>query len=325
MYKNYSALNLLFYVSKLLGFAPYTLLENNSFVPSRIAKKYSILLCIVVLAAETEVFAFQMMKNTPVLIFGLVLLSLSSVVTHVLSVFISISASRKFIRISEKIGILHSMFHQTFDVRKRQFYALVAQLAFGFTCVGSYLLWDSVHVSNKEGKWESVVTKLVCILGDYVVVLQYINLVLIAGQYFSHMNIQLIQLEDLFSQKPLTDYADEGTVSLSLNSGVTSSKPAGHQLRDRVSSFPDLHKKLFETTRSINSAYSLQILFIVAKIFVHITFCLYLFFVVIYSEHYDKHYGVHALFFCFWTIFQLVLIVVSCDFTKSKVNMTFFK
>jgi hypothetical protein len=264
------------------------------------------------------------MKDTPLLILGLVLLSLSSVATHVLSVFISINASKKFIRIAKKINILDSMYHQTFYVRKKQFYALAAQLMIGFISVGSYLLWAHFYISNHDEKWDGIAIKLICVLGDYIVVLQYINLVLIAGQYFSHINTQLIDLEHFYSQKPLAGHAETATFFLS-RTGITSPKPVRHHLRDRVSCFVELYEKLFDTTRSINSAYSLQILFNVAKMFVHITFCLYLVIVVTFSRDYDKQYRINALFFCFWTIFQLVLIIVCCDYAKGKVNMNICK
>lgn len=324
MCKVYSAFHLLFYVSKFLGFAPYALMKNGKLIPSSIAKKYSIILCIVVIAAEIKVFAVEVMKDTPLLLVGLVLLSLSSVVTHILSVFMSINGSKKFIRISEKINIFDSMFHQTLDVRKKQFYSLVAQIMIGSISLGSYLFWANIYIGNKEEKWEGVVTKLICVLGDYIIVLQYTNLVVIFGQYFSHINIQLIELDRIFSQKPTARHVETGNFFIS-HVSITSAKPVRHELRDRVSCFMDLYEKLFDATRFIDSAYSLQILLIVAKIFVHITFCLYLVFVVIFSTYYDKCYSINALFFCFWAIFQLVLIIVCCDYTKGKVSRIVFK
>jgi len=60
----HSALKLLFHVSKVLGFAPYTLLDNGVLVPSRAAKIYSIFLCICLMAAKGDVFAIMDTKNT---------------------------------------------------------------------------------------------------------------------------------------------------------------------------------------------------------------------------------------------------------------------
>jgi hypothetical protein len=281
-------------------------------------------LSIVVTAAEMEVFAFKIMNDTPLLFIGFMLLSLSSFMTHVLSVFISITSYKKFKRMLEKINVLDSMFSQKIDVRKKQFYALIAQLVFGFVSLGSYSIFSYFYTSDGKEKISHLAIKLICVLGDYIVVLQYINLVLFAGQYFSHINAQLIQLEHLYSQKQSTGHVEAATGFLS-HVDTTSQTAVTRELRGQVLCIVDLYEKLLSATRSINTAYSLQILFNIAKIFVHITFCLYLVFVVTLSKDYDKQYWLHALFFCSWAIFQLVLIVFCCDNTKMKVNMNTFK
>jgi hypothetical protein len=102
---------------------------------------------------------------------------------------------------------------------------------------------------------------------------------------------------------------------------VTFPKPTRPRLRDQILTLVEFYSKLLDTIRSINSAYSLQILLIVAKIFFHITFCLYLFFIVTFSPDYDKQYRIHALFFILWTTFQLVFIIASCDYTKTEVSV----
>jgi len=95
MCRVYSALKLLFYVSKILGFAPYTLLENGVLVPSRAAKRYSIFLCIWVIASKVDTFEIIKVKNTPIVFTGLMLIYSCSWVSHLLSVVISIRSHKK--------------------------------------------------------------------------------------------------------------------------------------------------------------------------------------------------------------------------------------
>ena len=77
----YSAVKLLFYVSKVLGFAPYTILENGILVPSVAAKRYSIFLCICVIASKVYVFEILKVKDAPIIYIGLVLMYSCSSVT----------------------------------------------------------------------------------------------------------------------------------------------------------------------------------------------------------------------------------------------------
>ena len=102
---------------------------------------------------------------------------------------------------------------------------------------------------------------------------------------------------------------------------MTSPKPVGLQL-DEVSVLVDIHNKLLDTVRSINSTYSLQILFNVTKIFIHVTFCLY-FFVLTFSNDYGVQYKVPTLFICFWSSLPLILIIASCDYTKRQVSVDY--
>jgi hypothetical protein len=211
------------------------------------------------------------------------------------------------------------MFHQTLHVKKKQFYATVAQLTVGLISLGAYLFWAYFCTGNKGKNWNDTVAKLICIFGDYIVVLQYINLVLLSGQYFYQANLQLLKLEHFRSQKS-TGRA-EATVAFLSHADSTPSHMIKPPLRDHLSALVYRYDEVLDIVQRINSAYSLQISFNVAKIFVHITFCLYLVFVVTFSTEYDAQYIVHALFLCFWAVFQLVLIVVSCDYSKREVSM----
>jgi hypothetical protein len=240
-------------------------------------------------------------------------------VTHFFSVLISIKSPTKFIKITEKLNILDSIFHQTLFVRKKQLCALVAQLVIGCISLGSYLCWANFYTDDTTITSANIAVKFICILGDYIFILQYINIVLFTRQYFSHLNVQLFELERLCSQSPSTGCSDARMTFHSLT--FTSPKPGTLQLRDQISTLVDLYNKLLDTVRSINSAYSLQILLNVAKIFFHIVFCLYLVFIVTFSSDYDKQYRNHALFFILWTTFQLILIITSCDYTKREVSV----
>jgi hypothetical protein len=321
MFKVCSAFKLLFYASRLLGFAPYTLLENGKLAPSRNARRYSIILCSIVIAAEMKVFAFEIMTDKPILIFGMLLLGCSSVLTHVFSVLISIKSPTKFIKIAKKLKTLDSIFHQTSFVRKKQLYTLIAQLVIGGISLGSYVYWAGFCTDDANIASDNIAAKFICFLGDYIIVLQYINFVLFSRQYFHHFNARLLELERLCSQLPSTGYSPARKTYISFN--VTSPKPASPQFLDQILTLVELYNKLLDTVRSINSAYSLQILFIIAKMFFHIIFCLYLVFIVIFSVDYDKQYNVHALFFILWTTFQLFSILASCDCTKREVSMDY--
>ena len=74
------------------------------------------------------------------------------------------------------------------------------------------------------------------------------------------------------------------------------------------------------TVPSINSAYSLQILFNVAKVFIHITFSIY-FFVVTLSTEFNALYIMYNLFVTLWSSIQLILIITCCDYTKRQVSV----
>jgi hypothetical protein len=321
MCKVFSAFKLLFYVSRVLGFAPYTLLENGDLVPSRVARRYSIILCIIVIFAEMKVFAFEIITNKPILIFGMLLLGCSSVLTHFFAVLISIRSPTKFIKIAEKLNTFDSIFHRTSFVRKKQIYTLVAQLVIGCISLGSYLFWAGFFTDDASITSDSIAVRLMCFLGDYIIVLQYINCVLFSRQYFHHLNSRLLELEHLRSQPLSTGYSGARKTYISFN--VTSPKPVRPQFLDQIITLVELYNKLLDTVRNINSAYSLQILFIIAKMFFHIIFCLYLVFIVTFSVDYDKQYIMHALFFILWTTFQLFSILASCDYTKTEVSVDY--
>jgi hypothetical protein len=321
MFQVFSAFKLLFYVSKLLGFAPYTLLQNGVLVPSRTARKYSIILCIVVIAAEMKVFAFEITKEMPILTFGMLLLGWSSMATHFFSLLISIKSSTKFIKLKEKLNTLDYVSHQTLFVGKKEFYFLVAQLLIGCISLGSYLSWASFCIDNTLITPGNTVVTFICFLGDYIIVLQYINLVLFTRQCFHHLNGQLLELEHLCSQLPSTGYSHVRMTYISFT--VTCPKPVRPQFRDQISTLIDIYNILVDTVRSINSIYSLQTLFIIAKMFFHITFSFHLVFIVTFSVGYDRQYKIHALFFILWTTFQLGSILASCDYTKTEVSVDY--
>jgi hypothetical protein len=256
-----------------------------------------------------------------------VLISLSSWLTHLLSVFMSIHAHKKIVKITQNLNTLDSMLHQTLYAHKKQFYGLLAQLGIGFISLGSYLFWDSFFIGNKTTnffgvamKFFHVALKFICVFGDHIVVLQYINLVIFTGLRFSHINVRFLELRHLCSQHPSTARASSSVTCRSV-SEMTSPKPVGLQL-DEVSVLVDIHNKLLDTVRSINSTYSLQILFNATKIFIHVTFCLY-FFVLTFSSDYGAQYKVHTLFICFWSSFHLILIIASCDYTKRQVSVDY--
>jgi len=218
------------------------------------------------------------------------------------------------------------MLHQTTHAHKKQFYTVLAQLAVGFISSGSVLFWHSFYVDNNADDFFNLAVKLaqvffkfICLFGDFIVVLQYINLLLFIGQHFSHINIKFAELVHLCSQGPSTAHISS-TVTFRSVSTITFPKPVGLQLRDQVSAVVDIHNKLLDTVPSINSAYSLQILCSVAKIFVHITFSLYYFLISLSNED-ASHFKVQTLFFFSWSSLQLILIIICCDYTRRQVSV----
>jgi len=323
----YRALKLLFLISKVLGFAPYNLLENGVLVPSRAAKRYSIFLCWCVIASGVDVFAFIKVENTPIILIGLKIIHSCSWVTHLISVVISIRSHKKFQKITEKFNTLDSMLHQTLHAHKKQFYTVLAQMAVAFISSGSVLFWNSYNVFNNASnslhaaaQLATIPVQFICVFGDFIVVFQYINLVLFTGQHFSRINVKFAELVHLCSQNPSTARVSS-TVTFRSVSTVTCPKPVGLHLRDQVSAVVDLHNKLLDTLPSINSAYSLQILFNVAKAFVHITFSLY-FFLVTFSTEFEAMFRVHTFFFTLWSSLQIILIITCCDYTKRQVSVS---
>ena len=322
----YSALQLLFYVSKVLGFAPYTLLENGILVPSRAAKRYSIFLCICVISTKVDVFEIIKVKDTPIIFTGLVLIYSCSWVTHLLAVVVSIRSHKEFQKITQKFNTLDSMLHQTLHSHKKQFYIVLAQLGVAFISSGAVLFWNSFHVDNTANNFFNVQLKLasisvqfICTFGDFIVILQYINLVLFTGHHFSHINVKFAELVHLCSQSPSTARVPT-TVTFRSVSTITSPKPAELRLRHQVSAVVDIHNKLLDTVPSINSAFSLQILFNVAKLFVQITFSLY-YFLIIVSNDVATQFRVPTFFLCSWSSIQLILIITCCDYTKRQVSV----
>jgi hypothetical protein len=161
--------------------------------------------------------------------------------------------------------------------------------------------------------------QFICLCGEFICALQYTNLVLFTGQHFSHINLKFAELVHLCSQSPSTARV-ASTVTFRSATTFTSPKPVGLQLRDQVSAAVDIHSKLLDTVPSIHSAYSLQILFNVAKAFVHITFSLY-FFLLSLSNEVASQFKVQSLFFLLWSSFQLIFIITSCDYTKRQVSV----
>ena len=322
----YSALKLLFYVSKILGFAPYTLLENGILLPSRAAKRYSIFLFICVITYNMDIFEIIKFEDTPIVFTGLMLIYSCSWVTHLLSVVISIRSHKKFEKITQKFNALDSMLHQTLQDHKKQFYTVLAQLGVGFISSGSVLFWNSFYVDKKADNFFDVVLKLAHIpvqfiwaFSDFIVVIQYTNLVLFTGQHFSHINIKFAELVHLCSQSPSTAHVST-TVTIRSVSTITSPKPVGLQLQDQVSAVVDIHNKLLGTVASISSAYSLQILFHVAKVFVQITFPLY-YFLISFSNEDAAPFRLNTFFLCLWSSIQLILITACCDYTRRQVSV----
>jgi hypothetical protein len=218
------------------------------------------------------------------------------------------------------------MLHQSLHAHKKQFYTVLAQMAVGFISSGSVLFWHSFYNDNQATNFFDIVLKLanipaqfICVFGNIIVVLQYTNLVLFAGQHFSHINIKFAELVHLCSQSPSTSRVSS-TVTFRSVSTITSQKPVGLQLRDQVSAVVDIHNKLLDIVPSINSAYSLQILFNVAKLFVHITFFLY-YFLISLSNEFAAQFRVKILFFLSWSSLQLILIITCCDYTKRQVSV----
>jgi hypothetical protein len=143
--------------------------------------------------------------------------------------------------------------------------------------------------------------------------------VLFTGQHFSHINIKFAELVHLCSQIPSTARSSSQVIFRSIST-ITTSKPVGLHLRDQVSAAVDIHNKLLDTVPSINSAYSLQILFNVANLFVIITFALY-FFLISLSNGFAAGFRVHSLFYFLWSSVQLILIITCCDYTKRQVSV----
>ena len=322
----YSALQLLFYVSKVLGFAPYTLQENGILVPSRAARRYSIFLCICVIAYKLDAFEITKTKDTPLFLTGHVLIYSCSWVTHLLAVILSIRSHKNFQKITQKFYILDSMLQQILHSHKKQFYIVLAQLGVGFVSSGFVLIWNSFYFENNASNCFDVALKLalipvqfICVFGDFIVVLQYTNLVLFTGQYFSHINVKFAELVHLCSQSPTTARVPT-TVTFRSVSTITSPKPAEIRLRHQVSAVVDIHNKLLDTIPSINSAYSLQILFNIAKVFVQITFLLYYFLISV-SNEVAASISVQTFFLCSCSSIELILIITCCDYTKRQVSV----
>jgi hypothetical protein len=265
-------------------------------------------------------------QDTPLIFTGLVFIFSCSRVTHLLSVVISIRSPKKFKKITEKFITLGSMFHQTLHVCKKLFYTVLAQLVVVFISSFSVSFWNSFYVDDNATIFFDVPLKLariavqfICVFGDFIVVLQYVNLVLFTGQHFSKINIKFAELVHLCSQSTSTAPVSS-TVTFRSASTITSLKPIAVHLRDQVSAAVDIHNTLLDTVPSINSAYSLQILFNVAKLFVIITFALY-FFLISLSNGFATLFRVHSLFYFLWSSLQLILIITCCDYTKRQVSV----
>jgi hypothetical protein len=217
------------------------------------------------------------------------------------------------------------MLHQTLYAKEKQFYTVLAQIGVGFISSVAFLFWHNFYI-NKANNFLDVASKLahitvqiLCIFGDFIIVLQYTNLVLFTGQHFSHINMKLAELVNLCLQSPPTARVSS-TVTFRSLSQITSPKPVGLQLRDQVSDVGDIHSKLLDTVPIITSVYSLQILCNVTKIFVYITFSLY-YFVLALSTEFGAQFRVHTVYLSLWSSFQLLLILSCCDYTKRQVSV----
>jgi len=247
-------------------------------------------------------------------------------VTPLLALVISIRSLKKLQKVTLKFNTLDSILYQTLHAQKKHFYTVLAHLAVGFISLGSFIFCNSFYVDNKATTFFDVALKLaqitvqcICVFGEFILILQYIFLLLFTGQHFSQINVKFAELVHLCSQTPSTALV-ASTVTFRSVSTITSPKPVRLQLRNQMLAVVDVHNKLLDTVQSINAAYSLQTLFNVAKIFVHITFSLYFFLVTLFTDSFAL-YRVHILFFTLWSSLQLILIITCCDYTKRQVSV----
>jgi len=186
----YKAMKPLFYVSRILGIAPYSLAAEGNLTASVPAVVYSIIFNVLIVSlpvvARLYTGKFDDFSTTTVTVIGKNILGITTLFTSALSAGISLFRFRELINIFKHVLCLCTLTEELFEFHRR--FAVIKLLLLGCVpyCIG-YVLFCAMLDDPLKGFLLMPFPFLV-LCGPFLVVVQFACLILLSKHAFSYIN-----------------------------------------------------------------------------------------------------------------------------------------
>ncbi|GFG40021.1 hypothetical protein Cfor_10569 [Coptotermes formosanus] len=345
MYKNISddfflAMRPLLYVSRALGLAPFAYVKKTlpggtiavQLGQSAGALFYSIFIvvlhfCLLAVSLTFKyLYVFSLMSATDTLT-GILLHTAS--VTSLISLVSSVTKNRKAIfRIMSCIVQTDSFILTS----SREYYRkaknnLILQLLVVFTFLGlitvyDYIIWNSMHGIINLSYCHIYVGMLI----EWIVVIQFMNVVVLLRDRFSLLNTRLINLSGIFK----IENSKKGFYFTELQRSCISVKEMKSQLTGKeILTFNNIHDNVFDTALLVKCTYEVQIFFSLLSTFAGVTIWSYYGLCYLYGYFGPENAAVSvsrvALSQMMWSLLhvaKLLCITIPCHSANNKMAHT---
>lgn len=316
----FSLVKPLFFLSKFLGLAPFTMISTGTLRVSWMAVVYSF-----AMLASISTFLIQKisfgndfdMSSWPVTVANIVF-QLSTTLFTYWACCLSCT-----INYSNMIEVMHQMFNSVLSRnilprRYRLFSVILTFQIFGGLLIFGVLYYIEWYHDLYSGYGE-MVPYIVIDCCDYIYELQFIDIVLLLGHYFDSVGTRITNLceekEERISVKRNTFFPiSHNGISYEMNS----------KTRAKIQEIIRLHFSLCDTAELVNSIYSFMMLISSAGALVGITYGLYIAAITMFDRInvYDKEVNplLPTLSWSFFYVTVLVCAVSSCSATSHKVR-----
>ncbi|KAJ9599132.1 hypothetical protein L9F63_010400, partial [Diploptera punctata] len=310
-----AALKLIYFISMLFGFAPFRIQNTGHLKPSKIVLAYSIFLWLYVTKSGGQSFLEKLVRKDQILLsVCLMILTITSQVSHSTSFMICINKRRKIIEILDQLIALESSVKQNISKKYKMCKKVTFQLLYG---VAVLIIPKIVFCFNGMMTIQESIFEIICIFGDYIVILQFSFFISLCHEYLTHLNSKLLEYYE-HSGKTLKRSISIESITSSDHYIFSKMKTPGLSLdlRTWALNIINLHHKFCDVILVINNSYALQMLVYTAKYFIFITFCLFFMFILMpfpYGNRisYDK-YAPQVFCLSIWSISQIFMITVPC-------------
>jgi gustatory receptor len=203
--KNVKRLNIyttiipIFYLSKLVGLAPFSLVCSRdkvirvymSLKLSVLGTLYTVLLILLIIGAQCCALTFQYKLHVKVETINVYLTEqIISVISSITSLAVTLTKIRKEMnKLLNKVSVLDELFHIPNEVLKRNENFLRIQIISLISIVCIIYLNDILFLESVSGMWTSFfITVYVCTFIHLVTTAQFVNLILLLKQKFQILN-----------------------------------------------------------------------------------------------------------------------------------------